>query len=1132
VKNSIFILRFLTFVVFLNFLSIPTASANGQHNNMLMTRDGRAANVKQQLLDHQRHVDLTARESKSTLSSAVPSGVSVEFNKLAKTTSSIFFYDNMENGTNGWTVATHSDSAVWHQTTLDANSPTHSWWAGIESQGDYVTGSRVHQELISPLINLTGVTGNVTLLFTENYFTERGFDFCMVDATTDGGTSWTHLRGGYGESPSGDSYGWKVSTLDLTAYANQTVNLRFVFDTGDSLFNAFPGWFIDNVAIFDQSGTVNGVVYYDQNQNGISDVGERGLRNWLVTMAGPLTITMQTTWDGIFSIPLPLGLYQLSEVLQTPWVQTSTPATLSVDLNSPGQEVNDINFGNYRLGCLILGNVFNDLNGDSLFSAGEPPLMDRWIVISDSDNNWVDDIHADSLGQFAFLVFGAGSYSVIEYLPSHWISTIPAGTEPKYFVEVPPRDTVLGGFLFGSYELNTPANSAIHGLVFIDLNRNGVYDDREPAIQDRSVYLLDSNGMYYGIFTPSDTLGKFSFENLTAGKYIVRLEDLCGWHQSIPPGDYSIELDSGQVKDSVMFGSYALLTGSISGTVFNDLDVDAVHDEGELPIGGSLIYLSGSGCSGSVKSSIVSDESGYYRFDGLWAGTYAVRIVMSAHWRQTYPALFLPHIVNLSEEENRTATNFGLSYDSTFNLAFRSFLPETIAYVKDNKNRPGKSVVKKAVASEAIFSLVTPISGLNGLHVEFSQTIDQPSLTVNYFLPPVPDAKFRKWEFKLSGTDTLGEGDSVVIFAVGNVGKQLYISKYWWEKEALTPAPGTSVGRKTLGTGRLLLPMPNVMNVLQAMYSYGLPTKYGLSVGLVPQWHSTYASNDKNVWKSLYEKGHLHVGPPRCIGKYATNLAPIKKSVNGLTPTKGNNILFAEALALKVNIFASDFGITPYGFGSLIFHGDSANPFNELSVRQIAAKLDTSMSQFDDNIRGIHVGGDTCLCDSNYFNLAYRTIRMIDSAFSGQFDTISFGPGLIVKPVRSLSEVPFLTLDSNFSSLAASIVPRRGSYAEEPLQYKLEQNYPNPFNPTTMLSFTLAQESFVTLKIYNILGQEVATLINKEQMDEGTQEIEFDASSFSSGVYLYHIKAESVADEENGIATQTFFAVKKMVLVR
>lgn len=1128
----------LAFFVLLILPAPALAKATGVGKPRAVSLQERAANVKRQLADHQRWEAQAQLASKVRTTAGVPPKVSMQFNKLFKTSSSTFFYDDMESGTNGWSAVAPSDPAAWHQTTRDANSPTHSWWPGVEELGNYVTGARVYEQLISPAIDLSGATGNVTLLFTENYFTERGFDFCMVDATTDGGTTWTHLRGGYGESPSGDTYGWKVSTLDLTGYANQTINLRFVFDTGDSLFNAFPGWFVDNVAVFDQSETVKGIVYYDQNQNGTHDAGEWGLANWLVTVTGPLTLTMPTSQCGIFNLPLPLGSYQFSEALQAPWTETSNPSTISVDLNTPGGTVNDVNFGNYRLGCLLLGNVFEDLNKDSLFTPGEPPFTDPWIELSDSTGSWVNGSQPDSTGQFAFFAFGAGRYELTEYLPPHWVSTVPPGRLPHYNIMVPPKDTVFSGFIFGSFEV-PPTNSAIRGFAFNDLNRNGVPDDREPAIQNRLVSLSDSLGLY-GATTFTDTLGRFSFENLTAEKYTVSLQGLCGWQQSIPAGNYSIELDSGEVIDSLMFGSYQYFPGSISGTVFNDLNADGVRGSGEPGIGGSLIYLSGATCgtaksNQNVKMSTVCDDSGHYRFDGLLLGTYHIRIAMTAHWRQTQPASLQPYTVALAGDESRPGTDFGLTYDSSFNLAYRSFLPETIAYVNDNigKGHPGAALnVKKAIASQATFTLITPIGGLNGLHVEFSQTIDTSSFTISQFPPGTSDSKFKKWEFKLAGTDTLGKGDSVVIFAACNVGKMVLISRYWWEKGTSTPAPGTSTGKNISGAGKLLLPMPNVMNVLQTMFTDGLPTKYGLTVGEISGGHSAYAGTASAVWKSLYQNGHLHTGHPRCLGVFSNTLGSIKTKVNTLTPVKGNNILFAEALTLKANLFASEFEITPYGFGGLIFHGDSANPFNGLSVMNIAIKLDSAISKYVEATKKPVVAPGYCVCDTNYFNVAYRTIRMIDSAFSGPFDTISFGPGLIVKPVRDLSVVPFLTLDSTFSSLSAGTMPRRGSYAEEPLQYKLEQNYPNPFNPTTTISFTLAQGAFVTLKIYNILGQEVATVINREQMDEGMQEIEFNASHLASGVYFYRIKAEGIADPDNNIAGQTYVAVKKMVLLK
>jgi len=85
--------------------------------------------------------------------------------------------------------------------------------------------------------------------------------------------------------------------------------------------------------------------------------------------------------------------------------------------------------------------------------------------------------------------------------------------------------------------------------------------------------------------------------------------------------------------------------------------------------------------------------------------------------------------------------------------------------------------------------------------------------------------------------------------------------------------------------------------------------------------------------------------------------------------------------------------------------------------------------------------------------------------------------------------------------------------------YSLSQNFPNPFNPSTNISFTLTRSTFVTLKIYNVLGNEITTLVN-EVIPGGNHQIEFDASGLSSGVYLYSITAGD------------FVETKKMVLMK
>ncbi len=88
-----------------------------------------------------------------------------------------------------------------------------------------------------------------------------------------------------------------------------------------------------------------------------------------------------------------------------------------------------------------------------------------------------------------------------------------------------------------------------------------------------------------------------------------------------------------------------------------------------------------------------------------------------------------------------------------------------------------------------------------------------------------------------------------------------------------------------------------------------------------------------------------------------------------------------------------------------------------------------------------------------------------------------------------------------------------------PTVFALEQNYPNPFNPSTMISYSIPQSSFVTLKVYDIIGNEVATLVNQIQ-SAGRYDIRFDASNLSNGVYLYSIK------------TDNFTSTKKMILIK
>ena len=83
-----------------------------------------------------------------------------------------------------------------------------------------------------------------------------------------------------------------------------------------------------------------------------------------------------------------------------------------------------------------------------------------------------------------------------------------------------------------------------------------------------------------------------------------------------------------------------------------------------------------------------------------------------------------------------------------------------------------------------------------------------------------------------------------------------------------------------------------------------------------------------------------------------------------------------------------------------------------------------------------------------------------------------------------------------------------GEIGEEvisPKEFSLNQNYPNPFNRTTTIVYSIPKLSFVTLKVYDVLGNEIATLVNDEK-PVGSYQVSFDASDLSSGVYFYTLK--------------------------
>lgn len=111
-------------------------------------------------------------------------------------------------------------------------------------------------------------------------------------------------------------------------------------------------------------------------------------------------------------------------------------------------------------------------------------------------------------------------------------------------------------------------------------------------------------------------------------------------------------------------------------------------------------------------------------------------------------------------------------------------------------------------------------------------------------------------------------------------------------------------------------------------------------------------------------------------------------------------------------------------------------------------------------------------------------------------------------------------------SINSSGITDLNDHAIIPDKIELKQNYPNPFNPATIISYSVTSKTFVTLKVFDILGKEIISLVNEEQ-SAGNYSINFNADRLSSGVYLYRFEATPSGSNDKG-----FIETRRMILIK
>ncbi len=531
-----------------------------------------------------------------------------------------------------------------------------------------------------------------------------------------------------------------------------------------------------------------------------------------------------------------------------------------------------------------------------------------------------------------------------------------------------------------------------------------------------------------------------------------------------------------------------------------------------------------------------TDSLGFYCFTGLCKGDYCVVEVPRPGWSQTWPIAPKFYHVSIGDSTTLNGIDFGNKYKCidiwvTADTIGVPIDPILTPSVMPSPSIPWPVEIKYRSAPSAAFTTV--FNGIIGIPVD--PIVLCPPGTYHIIRHHLANYKFDRiyvndtlWtnnqdSVSVEVADSL-QGVSILFLNTANpdttVKFRTFTASQLAGSDQVKPVKRTKPGKPVV--------MPNTANVIdeilrqQGIILVGLPSQMNAA-----QKEKAYLNPKKqaDVFKTFNDKDVVHTGDPRGLALDAKGKVILKRQTK-MSPVKHNNVFLANLLALKLNILASDLGKTPPGLGDLVYVPPvGSSPWfvtgPECTVAMIAAAGDDILTNWE----GVSY--------QKYYELN-ELIAAINASFAGSVpiapeDTLSWitGPKLRLNGARALSDVPFLIQVSGTTPIARPVQPKIDL---GPDRFMLEQNYPNPFNPSTVIRFSMPEDAYITLKVYNVLGQEVRTFFDNAFLDAGDQEVVFDASSLSSGIYFYQFVAETPADEAGQKAR--YVDIKKMLLMR
>jgi hypothetical protein len=598
-------------------------------------------------------------------------------------------------------------------------------------------------------------------------------------------------------------------------------------------------------------------------------------------------------------------------------------------------------------------------------------------------------------------------------------------------------------------------------------------------------------------FEPIGTTGMHVYNdfNVKAGNtyyYYVASFILRGWN--------SLESGPSNVAN-IMIGGEGSPQGTISGTV--------TSDSAGAPIPGVRIrfYRIGSLALEFLRPLMdlqaFTDSLGHYEAK-LDTGTYLIKAepMGGMFWRSGYHAEWYDNARNPSD-----ATPVGVKQDSVFTADFEltPIVPITYAYISGH---------------------VADTSGmpLRNASVSFMRTIQEmDSLSSTTGLTPglgdeameVEGVGYTRGILWYGRTDSGGNYQARVISGVSYIGlasKFGYIPEYFNNESDPEDADIITVTGDTAGIDFSLSPNSVYQNSISGVVSDSLGTGVPSRIVLFPIDHMPWF--------------HIRFDHTDSLGSYMISKVPTGEYFVLAIPFSGYAPAFYKAGAYGVRHWKDADSVNVSGDVAGIDIG--VVPVNSAGFAHVEGKIRTS--------NGMPLGGVTVLATTTTGDVV--GCGLTDGSGNYSLNGVTAGAVTLTADKEgydsatqsvSIANGPSASGNVDFT-LSVTTATSVGHSNDLPINYSLDQNYPNPFNPSTTISFDIPVSSSVTLRVFNVIGQEVRTLV-QGTLSQGRHEIVWNGlddagRALASGIYFYSLNATPVS------GGKMFSDVKKMVLLK